>query len=842
MNGSVRRPSATDGLPRSPVKGRFGGDTGSYFHPPPPIRRDTGLGLRSGSNGPSPGSVENYPPPPQLMRASTFGDTRSFGGSEPTMSSSAPPFQPPLPQRRPTVRLDSDESDGPPVTASTLPPLIKGEFPDPSNINRRPPYFGFAESSGIDTKLDTRQIDICGRYAVTTGFFTKVWDVVTGNTIMTLSHQETNKCSCVIFKPAANFDEEGKSVWLGTITGEIMEIDISTQLTTASRQLPTRRDIVKLYPHKREVWALDGDGTLYVFAPDESSEPNLLGTFLQAPERVPRGMTHSMVVDDYLWYMIGKETHIYDPSANDGAEFRILKTPITFNHAGDVTAGAFCREHDLVYLGHADGKISMYSAKDLTLQHSVASSVYKVSALVVLDNLLWTGYTTGTICVFDTSKSPWLVKKEWQAHKDGICSMILDTRSLAKLERLQIASLGVDKHIRIWDGFLHEDWIEERMHSREEMYCGFEKITAAVLTWNAGASTPSHMKDNAFIRDAIHPESPPDIIIFGFQELVDLENKKITAKSLLKAKKKDKDRDPDREQHMSRQYRVWKEYLSSCIDQMMPVNASYTHLHTANLIGLFTCVFVRDELRHSIKDLGSMQVKRGMGGLHGNKGALVLRFLIEDTSICLVNCHLAAGQTHTGHRNSDIAAILETGALPVEGSSSRRLDRFVGGGDGSQILDHEVCIINGDLNYRIDSMPRNTVVEAVKKHNLTKLLDRDQLLASRRKNPIFRLRAFREEPITFAPTYKYDVGSDRYDTSEKKRAPAWCDRLLYRGAGRVKQIEYRRHENMASDHRPVSGVFRIRIKTVRAKERAEVLEMCRQEWTGESKRLRTIIR
>lgn len=685
-------------------------------------------------------------------------------------------------------------------------------------------------------------MDICGRYAVTTGFFTNVWDVVTGNPIMTLSHQETMKCSCVIFKPAGNFDDEGKIVWLGTITGELMEIDISTQLTVASRQLPTRRDIVKLYRHKRELWVLDGDGTLYVFPPDESGEPNLMGQFIQAPERVPKGMTYSMVVGDHLWYMIRKEINIYNPNAEDGVGFRVLKTPVTFNHAGDVTTGAYSRENDLVYLGHADGKVSTYAVKDLSLQHSVASSVYKVSGLVVLDNLLWAGYTTGTICVFDTSTSPWLVKKEWLAHKDGICSLILDTRSLAKLERLQIASLGVDKHIRIWDGLLHEDWIEERMHSCEEQYCEFGKITAAVLTWNAGASVPNHLRDNAFIRDAIHPESPPDIIIFGFQELVDLENKKITAKSLLKSKKKDKDRDPDREQHMSRQYRVWKEYLASCIDQMMPVNASYTHLHTANLIGLFTCVFVRDELRHSIKDLGSMQVKRGMGGLHGNKGALVLRFIIEDTSICLVNCHLAAGQTHTGQRNNDIAAILETGSLPIESSSARRLDRFVGGGDGSQILDHEVCILNGDLNYRIDSIPRNTVVEAVKKKNLTKLLDRDQLLASRRKNPLFRLRAFREEPITFAPTYKYDVGSDRYDTSDKKRAPAWCDRLLYRGAGRVKQIEYRRHENMASDHRPVSGIFRIRIKTVRAKERAEVFEKCRQEWTEESKRLRTIIR
>lgn len=50
-----------------------------------------------------------------------------------------------------------------------------------------------------------------------------------------------------------------------------------------------------------------------------------------------------------------------------------------------------------------------------------------------------------------------------------------------------------------------------------------------MLTWNAGASTPGNLRDNDFIRDAIDPENPPEILVFGFQELVDLENKKITA-------------------------------------------------------------------------------------------------------------------------------------------------------------------------------------------------------------------------------------------------------------------------------------------------------------------------
>ena len=72
---------------------------------------------------------------------------------------------------------------------------------------------------------------------------------------------------------------------------------------------------------------------------------------------------------------------------------------------------------------------------------------------------------------------------------------------------------------------------------------------------------------------------------------------------------------------------------------------------------------------------------------------------------------------------------------------------------------------------------------------LSSLLPHDQLHAQMRARKAF-YDGWQEGPIDFLPTYKYDVGSvDTFDSSEKKRGPSWCDRILYRSRKTKQEYE-----------------------------------------------------
>lgn len=86
-------------------------------------------------------------------------------------------------------------------------------------------------------------------------------------------------------------------------------------------------------------------------------------------------------------------------------------------------------------------------------------------------------------------------------------------------------------------------------------------------------------------------------------------------------------------------------------------------------------------------------------------------------------------------------------------------------------------------------------------------------------------------------------GTDDYDSSAKERIPAWCDRILYRthdpatNGEKVTPLSYRSWPANPSDHKPISGLFAVKTKTIIHECRSKILQECQEAWLVRQKAL-----
>ena len=83
----------------------------------------------------------------------------------------------------------------------------------------------------------------------------------------------------------------------------------------------------------------------------------------------------------------------------------------------------------------------------------------------------------------------------------------------------------------------------------------------------------------------------------------------------------------------------------------------------------------------------------------------------------------------------------------------------------------------GDLNYRITEMEPRIVRDLISHNSLGALLECDQLNRQRNQKNVFD--GYREGPITFKPTYKYDPGTDDWDSRSVKFGSSWSFFLCF---------------------------------------------------------------
>ncbi|KAK8967561.1 Type I inositol 1,4,5-trisphosphate 5-phosphatase CVP2 [Platanthera guangdongensis] len=245
--------------------------------------------------------------------------------------------------------------------------------------------------------------------------------------------------------------------------------------------------------------------------------------------------------------------------------------------------------------------------------------------------------------------------------------------------------------------------------------------------------------------------------------------------------------------------------VPACMDyrETSTGRSRYNLVVSKQMVGIFLTVWVKREIRDNVRNLKVSRVGRGLMGYLGNKGSISISMSLHQTTFCFICCHLTSGQKEGDElrRNSDVLEILRKTRFP----------RVRGQGDENSpetILEHDRVIWLGDLNYRIALSYRSAKV-LVEMQNWKGLLEKDQLRMEQKQSRIFA--GWHEGRIYFPPTYKYSTNSDCYAgydmrPKEKRRTPAWCDRILWHGRG-LRQLSYVRGESRFSDHRPVYSIF-----------------------------------
>ncbi|KAK6507067.1 inositol polyphosphate 5-phosphatase [Arthrobotrys musiformis] len=324
------------------------------------------------------------------------------------------------------------------------------------------------------------------------------------------------------------------------------------------------------------------------------------------------------------------------------------------------------------------------------------------------------------------------------------------------------------------------DYVNNELSRRSDQFMTTKVISIHVGTMNLNGRTDGIDQDlTSWLFPPPCSHYQPELIVVGFQEIVELSPQQIMST------------DPERRQ-------LWESAVLDNLNRASKTTTKgkkeYILLRGGQLVGAALGIYVRSDIISQIKNVEGSLKKTGMSGLSGNKGAVAIRFDYGNTRICLVTAHLAAGFANYDERNRDYRTI----------ANGLRFQR------GRSIDDHDVVIWLGDFNYRI-GLNNEETKRLINSGDLGKLYENDQLNLQMVAGLTFPY--YSEARLTFLPTYRFDINSDDYDTSDKMRIPAWCDRILRKGSN-VRQLTYNSAPLKFSDHRPVYATFEATIQFI----------------------------
>ncbi|XP_016815955.3 phosphatidylinositol polyphosphate 5-phosphatase type IV isoform X1 [Pan troglodytes] len=225
---------------------------------------------------------------------------------------------------------------------------------------------------------------------------------------------------------------------------------------------------------------------------------------------------------------------------------------------------------------------------------------------------------------------------------------------------------------------------------------------------------------------------------------------------------------------------------------------------------LYMSLFIRRDLIWFCSEVECSTVTTRIVSQIKTKGALGISFTFFGTSFLFITSHFTC-DGKVAERLLDYTRTVQALALPrnVPDTNPYRSSAA----DVTTRFDEVFWF--GDFNFRLSG--GRTVVDALLCQGLVvdvpALLQHDQLIREMRKGSIFK--GFQEPDIHFLPSYKFDIGKDTYDSTSKQRTPSYTDRVLYRSRhkGDICPVSYSSCPGIkTSDHRPVYGLFRVKVR------------------------------
>ncbi|KAI9294587.1 DNase I-like protein [Neoconidiobolus thromboides FSU 785] len=712
------------------------------------------------------------------------------------------------------------------------------------------PYIGYQD---LFSKGNNRcSLTIRGKLYVATNQQLKLYDITTSGLLKEINFNShlmgiiNNNNEIISF----NYLKTKDKILIGFNDGLLILWDLELKQYYILRKKKNMTFIMNLLNNKEELISITNQSIIYYFNLMDLNENIKLKLDFTIYENTLNNNNHSIEInnniiiteDNKLWYCYGKTILIFQL---DYQQIELTnKINLNYNQA-NITGILNYIKKEIILIAHQDGKLSIYHQDTFELINTLTICNYKIQQLLLVKNTFLWLVAVNKIYILNFNNHGLNLIKQFEAHTNSIQCLSTNVEIENYSNNLSLVYSSCEQgQFKFWDGNLTYDWQIIQLQKLSKEYSNYKEIDLRICSFNVGANKPEEVinsKNSDYLLEWIG-DGLPDIIVFGFQEVVNLDSKKVTAKSIFQRKEEKKER------MISSRYNEWKIQLLNFIQQNYSMD--YEILISENMIGLFSLIIIKSELKSQIHLLECVINKTGFGGLHGNKGGILVKFLLHDSSFCFINCHLAAGQKEISNRNQDIFNILKksqfittavtnnnnynssyirTGPISVPWPTIKKEELiYLNKQEGIEPLNYEHLFFSGDLNYRIN-LDQQAVKNLISYKDYSQLIQFDQLTQLKNSPLPFLLDNFKEEEILFNPTYKYDLYTNNYDTSEKKRVPAYCDRILIKSKN-IKCNKYNRIEINCSDHRPIMGWFKVGVKIVNQSKLDKINLYLKNKW------------